>query len=102
LRAAEEELSAVREDLRLTKERRDTLTSTNVTKRLAAVEAALTAEPLDIKQANDALRAAVSRIVLRPQEGLLDLHWHHATEPQQEVFITSRHDDLRPGGGALG
>ena len=71
-------------------ERRDTLTSTNVKIRLAAVEKALTREPMDTEEANKALRGAVRKMIMRPQEGRLDILWHHAEEPQETLFFTSR------------
>ena len=46
------------------------LTSTNVLKRLAAV---------NTEEANKALRGAVHRMVMR---GRLDILWHHADEPR--------------------
>jgi hypothetical protein len=31
-------------------------------------------------------------MVMRPAEGALEIHWHHADEPQETVFVTSRFD----------
>jgi hypothetical protein len=31
-------------------------------------------------------------MIMRPQEGRLDILWHHADEPQETVFMTSRFD----------
>jgi hypothetical protein len=92
LHTAEEELEEAKDSLRLLIERRDTLTSINVKLRLAAVEKALTAETIDTKEANKALRGAVRKMVMKPAEGALEVHWHHADEPQQVAFITSRFD----------
>ncbi|WLA65567.1 recombinase family protein [Bradyrhizobium diazoefficiens] len=92
LQRAEQELEAVQEALRKATERLDTLTSTNVKKRLAAVEKAITAEPIDTEEANKALRGAVRNMIMRPQEGRLDILWHHAEEPQETLFMTSRFD----------
>ena len=47
---------------------------------------------MDTGEANKALRGAVRKMVMRPQEGRLEIHWHHANEPQETVFITSRFD----------
>jgi DNA invertase Pin-like site-specific DNA recombinase len=96
LQKAEHELDAVRDDLRRAIERRDTLTSTNVMKRLAAVEKALTRKPMDTDEANKALRSAVHRMVMKPKEGVLEIYWHHAEEPQTVVFVTSRKDWTSP------
>ncbi|MCK1345927.1 recombinase family protein [Bradyrhizobium sp. CW11] len=92
LREAEQELSGVQEALREAVERRDTLMSTNVVKRLAAVEKALTAEPMGTEAANKALRGAVRKMIMRPRDGRLDILWHHAEEPQETLFMTSRFD----------
>ena len=92
LREAEDELDKLKKTLRETMEHRDALTSTNVLKRLAAVETALRAEPMNTEEANKALRGAVRKMIMRPQEGTLDILWHHAEEPQETVFITSRFD----------
>jgi DNA invertase Pin-like site-specific DNA recombinase len=92
LNTAEQELEETAESLRKMLERRDTMTSTNVKLRLAAVEKALTAETVDTEEANKALRGAVRKMVMRPQEGRLDILWHHAEEPQETLFFTSRFD----------
>jgi DNA invertase Pin-like site-specific DNA recombinase len=92
LERAEQELAVIRDNLRKAIERRDTLASTNVKKRLAAVGQAFTQEPLDTEAANKALRGAVRKIIMRPQEGTLDILWHHADAPQETVFVTSRFD----------
>lgn len=92
LRDAEQELEQIKDSLRKLTARRDTLTSTNVKKRLEAVEQAFTEEPLDTEVANKALRGAVRKMIMRPQDGTLDILWHHADAPQETVFITSRFD----------
>lgn len=92
LREAEDELDRLKKTLRETMGRRDAMTSTNVLKRLAAVEKALTAETIDTEEANKALRGAVRKMVMRPQEGRLDILWHHADEAQETLFFTSRFD----------
>jgi len=86
LRRAERELEEARESLRKLMERRDTLTSTNVKMRLAAVEKALTAEPMDTEAANRALRAAVLKMVMKPAEGTLDIYWHTRTHRRKCDF----------------
>jgi len=89
---AERDLDRLKETLRETMEHRDALSSTNVLKRLAAVEKALTREPMDTEEANKALRGAVRKMIMRPQEGRLDILWHHADEAQETLFFTSRFD----------
>jgi recombinase/recombinase-like zinc beta ribbon protein len=92
LQQYEQELEGFRSKLRELLERRDTLTSTNVKTRLAAVEKALTREPMDTEEANKALRGAVRKMIMRPREGHLDILWHHAEEPQEMLFMTNRFD----------
>jgi DNA invertase Pin-like site-specific DNA recombinase len=90
LQRAERELEQTEDKLHKLLEHRDTLTSTNVKMRLIAVEKALTAEPMDTEAANKALRVAVRKMIMRPQEGTLEILWHHANEPQEIVFVTKR------------
>jgi DNA invertase Pin-like site-specific DNA recombinase len=90
LREAEEKYETTTDTLRDRRARRDALTSANVTARLAAVQAALTAEPMDTEAANKALRAAVRKMIMQPAEGTLEIYWHHADEPQEVRFVTSR------------
>jgi hypothetical protein len=92
LREAEEMREAIADTLRTLRDSRDALASTNVTARLDAVRAALIAEPMDIAEANRALRAAVRRMTMRPQEAGLDILWQHAEEPQEIPFFTTRFD----------
>jgi DNA invertase Pin-like site-specific DNA recombinase len=92
LQKAERELAAAQDALRKAIEQRDAWASTNVTMRLAAVEKALTQEPMDVEVANKALRGAVRKMIMHPQEGTLDILWHHADMPQETVFMTSRFD----------
>lgn len=92
LQRTEQELETVRDALRKSVERRDTLTSTNVKMRLAAVEKAFTIDPMDTAAANKALRGAVFTMVMRPQAGRLEILWHHAETPQEVLFYTKRFD----------
>lgn len=92
LQKYERELETLRDELRTAIERREVLMGTNVEKRLAAVEKALTAEPMDTEEANKALRGAVRKMIMKPQEGRLDILWHHAEEPQETLFMTNRFD----------
>jgi DNA invertase Pin-like site-specific DNA recombinase len=92
LRKAEVKRETIEDSLRDLRDRRDALASTNVAARLDAVLAALSAEPMNIEAANKALRAAVRKMIMRTQEGRLDILWHHAEEPQETVFMTTRFD----------
>jgi hypothetical protein len=54
---------------------------------------------MDTEAANKALRGAVSRMVMRPQVGTLEILWHHVDEPQETLFLTSRYPwGHEPGG----
>jgi hypothetical protein len=48
------------------------------------LERALRRKPLNVVDANKALKEAVSKIVLDPEEGELIIHWHHASEPTRD------------------
>jgi hypothetical protein len=54
---------------------------------------------MDTEEANKALRGAVRKMIMRPQEGLLDIFWHHAEEPQETLFYTSRYPWMHEPGG---
>jgi DNA invertase Pin-like site-specific DNA recombinase len=92
LRAKERELEEAREKLRSLRARKDTLASPYVLGRLRALEQALTHKPLNVMEANKALKEAVSRIVINPETAELLLHWHHALEqPTDAGPFQSRH-----------
>jgi hypothetical protein len=73
-----------------------------VARRLRALERALTRKPLNVVEANKALKEAVSRIVINPESTALTLHWHHAPDqPTDAGRFASRHMttfDVVPGG----
>jgi hypothetical protein len=46
-----------------------------VRRRLATLREALRRKPLNILQVNNALKEAVSKIVLDPKAGTLTIHW---------------------------
>jgi DNA invertase Pin-like site-specific DNA recombinase len=102
LREKERELEAARERLHSLRAQRDTLTSPYVARKLQALEQALTHKPLNVVEANKALKEAVSHIVLNPESAELTLHWHHAPEqPTEAGTFFSRHYtmfDEVPGG----
>jgi DNA invertase Pin-like site-specific DNA recombinase len=92
LRAKERELEEARERLRALRAHKDTLASPYVLRRLRALEQALTRKPLNVVEANKALKEAVGRIVLNPETAELLLHWPHAPEqPTNAGPFYSRH-----------
>jgi hypothetical protein len=82
------ELEGAERTLQKLQARREALTSTKVTQRLTALHEALTREPLSAKEVNAALRMAVKAIVMRPEMRTMEIHWHHADEPQEARFYT--------------
>jgi hypothetical protein len=93
LREKERKLDEARERLRSLRAHRDTLASPYVARRLQALEQALTRKPLNVVEANKALKEAVSRIVINP-ETEVTLHWHHA--PDQPTDAGNNHGCIRP------
>jgi hypothetical protein len=91
LREKEAQLEEARERLRSLRERRDTLARPYVQRRLMALGRALRRKPLNVVDANEALKEAVSKIVLDPEAAQLTIHWHHASEPMRGVPFYSRH-----------
>jgi hypothetical protein len=57
---------------------------------LSAVATALTETPVDIAKANKALKGAVRMMVMKPEEGQMEIHWHHADQPQEITLATRR------------
>jgi DNA invertase Pin-like site-specific DNA recombinase len=75
--------------LRQSREKLDKMTTVNVATRLQAVEDALTGN-LGIDATNRALKQAIRMMIMKPAEGTLLIHWHHAEEPQEVTFHTRR------------
>jgi hypothetical protein len=94
LREKEAEWKATRERLRALKARRDALARPYVQRRLDALMSALQRKPLNVVEANKALKESVSKIVLDPEEGTFAIHWHHATEPTEDVPFFSKHTEF--------
>jgi hypothetical protein len=80
-----------RERLRKLRERRDTLARRYVRRRLTALGKALRRKPLNVVEANKALKEAVSKIVLDPEAGDLTIHWHHSEVSTEGGPFYSRH-----------
>jgi hypothetical protein len=59
--------------------------------RLKAVKKALEADTVNIVATNQALRQAMSRIVMDPEKARLEVYWHHAPEAVQVVKFYTRH-----------
>jgi DNA invertase Pin-like site-specific DNA recombinase len=92
LRDKEAELERTRETLRTLRTQRDTLAKPYVRRRLVTLRDALRRKPLNVIQVNNALKEAVSKLVLDPKAGTLTIHWQHASEqPQEGIPFFSRH-----------
>jgi hypothetical protein len=90
LKEREQDLADTEERLRELRERRDNLARAGVFRRLEAIERTLHATPLNRPKANAALREAIERIVMFPNEGRAEVCWRHASEPQDTVLMTNR------------
>ena len=94
LRDKEAEWKAVRERLRALRAQQEAKAKPYVRQRLDALKKALQRKPLNIGEANRALKEAVSKIVFDP-EGKLTIYWHHAPEqPTEDVGFASRHNKM--------
>lgn len=94
LRDTEAEWKAARERVRALRAQQEAMAKPYVRLRLDALKKALQRKPLNVSEANRALKEAVSKIVFDP-EGKLTLHWHHAPErPTEDVGFVSRHNRM--------
>lgn len=91
LREKDAELRETQARLRTITAQRDTLTTVSVRDRLKAVKETLEADTVDVTAINQALRQAVSRIVLDPEKARLEVYWHHSPESVQIINFHSRH-----------
>jgi hypothetical protein len=92
----ERQLRAYQRGLRDLRATRDTLTAASVKGRLKAVERVLSTDT-DTTETNRALRDAIRRIVVDPENGKLWVRWHHSDETQGISCVT-RHmiwEDMR-------
>lgn len=91
LRDKMKELGVAQVSLRTITAQRDTLTTASVRDRLMAAKKALASATVDIVATNQALRQAMSRIVLDPEKARLEVYWHHAPETVQVINFHTRH-----------
>jgi hypothetical protein len=91
LREKETELRGAQARLRAITAQRDTLTTASVRDRLKAVKNTLEADTVNVVATNQALRQAISRIVLDPEKAQMELYWHHAPESVQVIHFYTRH-----------
>jgi DNA invertase Pin-like site-specific DNA recombinase len=100
LRDKSKELSEAQARLRTITAQRDTLTTASVRDRLKAVKKALWSNTSDVVTTNQALRQAMSGIVMNAEAGTLEVHWHHAAEDVQMIHLQTKHKrwDASPAG----
>jgi len=82
--------------LRDLRAQRDTLTTASVRDRLKAAQDALTRRDKSVSAINQALRQAMRRIMLDPEQGRLWVQWHHSEEIQ-DVLCASKHTSWKAG-----
>jgi hypothetical protein len=91
LREKAKELEEAQVSLRTITAQRDTLTTASVRDRLKAVKKVLGADTVNVVATNQALRQAMSRIVLDPEQARLEVYWHHSPESVQVIHFYTRH-----------
>src|SRR5207244_3710630 len=94
LGGAERELAAAKETLRTLRVQQDTLAGPYVAKRLARLQSALTADPLDVPNANAALKEAVRKITMDPEAATLTIQWRHTNQAGAPLMFHSRHSKV--------
>jgi DNA invertase Pin-like site-specific DNA recombinase len=97
-RAARERLNAVEAQLEQAREqgaelnkRLDSMTSASVMRKLDSITTALSQSPLNIAEANRALKQALRKMVMRPAQGRREILWGHAEEVQEIGLYTGRY-----------
>jgi DNA invertase Pin-like site-specific DNA recombinase len=79
--------------LREARERLDRLAQPFVTQRLEALRVALKKSPIDVAQANGAMKEAFEKLVLDPEKATLFVHWRDA-DVVGHVSVHSRHSTI--------
>jgi hypothetical protein len=90
LNAVEAQIEQARDQAAELNKRRDSMTSTSVRRKLDNISTALSQSPLNISEANRVLKQALRKMVMRPAQGRLELHWHHSDETQEVGLYTGK------------
>jgi DNA invertase Pin-like site-specific DNA recombinase len=90
LSAAETELRDLQRDLRELRAQRDTLTTASVRDRLKAVQDTLTGKGKSVTETNQALRQAIRRMLLDPEQGRIWVQWQHSDEIQDIICVSKQ------------
>lgn len=88
--AKEVEWKKATKRLREYRERRDRLAHPFVMQRLTRLRGAVCASPMSVVDVNSALKEAMEKVVLDPEEGKLCIHWRDS-DVVADVSIPSRH-----------
>jgi len=97
LRELSKEIEEDEQALKGLKEKRDRLSAPYLLRRIEALGAALKAQPFDVHQANLALRAVVSSIVLDVERSRLTFHWRDTDQTSYLTVNTGKHSRLFDG-----
>jgi DNA invertase Pin-like site-specific DNA recombinase len=91
LKVVEAQMEEARDHAAELNKRLDTMTSVSVMRKLNNISNVLRQSPLNIAEANRVLKQAIRKMVMNPAQGRLEIHWHHADEPQQTGgLVTNR------------
>jgi DNA invertase Pin-like site-specific DNA recombinase len=82
LKTVETQMEEARDQAAALNKRLDTMTSASVMRKLDNISATLSQSPLNIAEANKVLKQAMRKMVMRPAQGQLYIHWQHTDEPQ--------------------
>lgn len=90
LNAVEMQMEEARDKAAELNKRLDSMTSASVVRKLDNITTALSQSPLNIAEANRALKQAMRKMVMRPAQGRLEIHWGHSEEVQEIGLYTGR------------
>jgi DNA invertase Pin-like site-specific DNA recombinase len=94
LEATEEKLKAARSELTELRARRLEVGSPYVLRRIQHLFNLLNERPLNIGLTNLALKDTVKQVIINPEAGELNIHWHHAPNAPTSLMFYSRHITL--------
>jgi DNA invertase Pin-like site-specific DNA recombinase len=90
LKVVETQMEEAREQAAELNKKLDTMTSASVMRKLDNISVTLSQSPLNVAEANRMLKQAMRKMVMRPAQGRLEIHWHHSDEPQEIRLYTRR------------
>jgi Resolvase, N terminal domain/Recombinase/Recombinase zinc beta ribbon domain len=91
LKAVEAQMEEARHKASELNKKLDSMTSASVQRKFDAINSVLRQPPRNIAEANRVLKQAIRKMVFDPARGAIEIHWHHADEPQQTGgLVTNR------------